>query len=156
MGVYTSLYPASDKSIEAFDKDPDALEVFLRDGNYFSIGKMQHGLHYLLTGSASDGKPPTCFLHNGQIPLEGASISAWAIDSGRVAEFYSFVRDFDYVTAIGKLDFIEMAAADVYPSDFWAHNDEDCSWYLKQMFEKLKEALESAYNNAQGLILTAC
>jgi Domain of unknown function (DUF1877) len=135
-GLFTSQAPSEDMSPQ------------------FDLEKCWHGLHYLLTGSASQGEEPLCYLvYKGWVigVCHGGDVRA--ISSSQLAAFESALQSIDKEEILRRYDGKAMAAAEIYPSELWARDDEDGREYVCEYLEKLKEFLKGAKERNEGAIV---
>src|SRR5688572_12485480 len=129
---------------------PDAVPFALRDGEGTDsdLDKAWHGIHFLLTGSSDEGKPPLDFLVAGGRPVGdedvgyGSARVFTAAETRRIADAVKAVSD-EQLAA--RFDPRAMMAKKIYP-DIWDRDpaDDDTLGYLMEYVTTLRETLAQA------------
>ncbi|HEX8439032.1 YfbM family protein [Archangium sp.] len=147
---------------------PDKLEAFIDDEEDFGdtqgarfldldIGETWHGLQYLLTGSAWEGKPPLDFLVRGgedvgDIPSDEGTARVFTAD-----EVKALSKSLDALpekTLLSRYDPAKMQAEDIYPG-IWEEppDDLDPKEELLSYFEELKKFMAGVARRGHGLLV---
>lgn len=66
MGMYCTVFAATPAELQQLLSKPTTINGFLARAPRVELEKSWHGLHYLLTGSATDGDEPLNFLLAGE------------------------------------------------------------------------------------------
>jgi Domain of unknown function (DUF1877) len=119
------------------------------DGNF---EKSWHGLHYLLTGTESEGEPPLNFLmgggrelevQDGEAPLRTHS----SADTRRIADALARLGDEE---ALARVDPAEMTRLNIYPA-IW--DRPESVEYLLEDFRHLRETVSAVAGRGLGLLV---
>jgi len=147
---------------------PDKLEEFLDDEEDFGdaegarfldldIGEAWHGLQYLMTGSAWEGKAPLDFLVRGgedvgDIPSDEGT--ARVLTADEVKALSKALDALPEKTLSGRYDAAKMQAEDIYPG-MWEEppDDLDPKEELLSYFEELKKFMATVAKRGHGLLV---
>jgi hypothetical protein len=147
---------------------PDKLEEFLDDEEDFGdaegarfldldIGETWHGLQYLMTGSAWEGKAPLDFLVRGgedvgDIPSDEGT--ARVLTADEVKALSKALDALPEKTLGGRYDATKMQAEDIYPG-MWEEPPEDMDpkEELLSYFEELKKFMAAVAKRGHGLLV---
>jgi hypothetical protein len=115
--------------------------------------KSWHGLHYLLTGTSSEGEPPLNFLMGGGRELEledGESplLTHNFADTRRIADALARLGDEEVRS---RVDPAEMKRLEIYP-EIW-DNPENVE-YLVQEVRRLRETVSAVASRGLGLLVS--
>jgi hypothetical protein len=118
------------------------------------LDKAWHGIHYLLTGSATEGTVPLCFLLVGGQPIGedfgyGPPRCFSPAEVGAVAAALSSVSS-DALRA--RYDPKVMQRLDVYPG-IWVREGDEGFAFVHNYFEELKQFVAGAAENGEALVL---
>ena len=147
---------------------PDKLEEFLDDEEDFGdaegarfldldIGETWHGLQYLMTGSAWEGKAPLDFLVRGgedvgDIPSDEGTARAFAPDE--VKTLSEALQKFSLDTLRKRFDATKMQQQEIYPGT-WDDppDDEDPLEELLSYFAELKKFVSQVAKRGHSLLV---
>lgn len=147
---------------------PDKLEAFLDDEEDFGdaegarfldldIGETWHGLQYLMTGSAWEGKAPLDFLVRGgedvgDIPSDEGT--ARVLTADEVKALSKALDALPAKTLSGRYDAKKLQAEDIYPG-MWEEppDDLDPKEELLSYFEELKKFMATVAKRGHGLLV---
>jgi hypothetical protein len=147
---------------------PDKLEAFLDDEEDFGdaegarfldldIGETWHGLQYLMTGSAWEGKAPLDFLVRGgedvgDIPSDEGT--ARVLTADEVKALSKALDALPAKTLSGRYDAKKLQAEDIYPG-MWEEppDDLDPKEELLSYFEELKKFMAAVAKRGHGLLV---
>jgi hypothetical protein len=131
--------------------DPDEL----RDDE-IDIDKAWHGLHFLFTGTAWEGELPASFLLRGGEELGGdeeiGQGPPLAYRPEKVREIAAFLNGLSKSELEQRFDPAKMTKLEIYPETIWTR-DKNSSEYLLASFDSLKDFVNTAMRNGEGLIV---
>ena len=149
MEMLCTLRSTTESQRQALFKAPEALEPFLEDEEDFGdakgaafleldIGEAWHGLQYLLTGTAWEGKPPLDFLVRGgedvgDIPSDEGT--ARVFDVASVKALADALKQVSVDSLRKRFDPAKLQAEDIYPGT-WDEEEE-----LEEDVDPLEELL---------------
>ena len=119
------------------------------------LGKSQHGLHYLFSGSPYGGREPQCFLmHGGRVigKYRGES-EVRAITSSQLAAFAHEIQPIDDEELARRYNGKAMVAADIYPTALWSDDNPSGLAHLCGKLKDLKRFLKCAIDLNEGMIM---
>jgi hypothetical protein len=163
MGMIGCFSAIDAKELDAIQDDPSLMEDFLypdddlgEPEHSIDVDKAWHGLHYLLSGSASEGEGPLA-----QAILGGESIGE---DLGMgPARFLTPRQVGEIAEELGKLTIedlrarykpVEMTALQIYPELIWERDGEEGFDYLAENFEVMATFYRDAAARGDGVILS--
>lgn len=160
MSMILYLKSATESQISSLLKDPATIEDFLdmeESSDYFELDKAWHGIHFLLTNSAWKGAEPLCYLVCGGEEIGDIDVGygpARALTSKQTAAFASELNKIDEAEFRRRFNPRQMMANDIYPS-IWDRpiEKDDTYGFLCGYLSELKEFLEEACKNGQGIIV---
>jgi hypothetical protein len=129
-----------------------------REGDEVNLDKAWHGLHFLFTGSASEGEEPGCYLVQGGTAIGNEDVGygpARALRPAEVAKFAAFLRSQSEAELQRRFDPLRMTQLEIYP-EIWeeSESEEDSAIdYLLGGFETLREFVDAASKAGDGLII---
>lgn len=112
-----------------------------------------HAIHFLLTGSAWDGKPPLNFVATGGKELGDGYGSPRALSAAQVKKLSAAIDRYPTDTLLKRFDPKALSAADVYPGT-WNREGEDLRGYVAGHYDKLRKFVMEAAIAKQGLIIS--
>jgi len=116
------------------------------DGHSLHLEKSWAGLHYLFTGTTSEGEEPLCYLmHGGQEVGMTPSGPVRLLSAEQVQEFRQRLSTFTPAQLRDRYDPIAMKRLQVYPNGWDEPNELD--WLLEE-FGRLRTFLDSNRGNA--------
>lgn len=128
------------------------------EGETTDLDKAWHGIHYLLTGTAWEGKPPLNLLVGGGREVGkvdvgyGPARTLTAAETGAVAAALARLDD---ATLRGRFAPAEMMKLEVYPEIWDGDPEEDDSLgYLMEHLSQLRNSLNAASARGLGLLVT--
>ena len=137
---------------------PPPLELGPGEGNLGALGdmeKMWHGVHYLLTGTAWEGKPPLNFLLAGgrEVDIEAGQAPVrthTSAETGAIATALSAVSDTELRD---RYDPAEMMRLEIYP-EIWDRRPDEGWDHLISSIASLRELLDMVVGRGHGLMVT--
>jgi len=159
MSMISILKFVSDDEIRRVPADLDGQDTFVdellddeqRKGA--ELDKAWHGIHWLLTGSATDGAEPLCYLLAGGEPIadDGQGYGPMRLLSAhKVAEWNSALTGISRDELARRFDAKAMLKAQIYP-EIWASNEEDTLGYLLRAYDRLRGLVATAAKEGSGL-----
>lgn len=144
------------KELERLLADPEAIEDVLYgddeeaaddapDSPQLDIDKAWHGLHFLFTGTAWEGKPPLNFIATGGQEIGDVDVGygpARGFTSKELKEISAALAPLSTADLRKRFDPPRMKKLEIYP-DIWDRDpaDDDTLGYLLEYFEQLKSFL---------------
>ena len=139
--------------------DPDApeSEAFAD----LDVDKSWHAIHFLLTGTAWEGEPPSNFIVSGGRPVGDEDVGygpARGFTSGEVREIADALSDLASDALLARYDHAAMNRLDIYPggSDGWLPRERDENElieYLADYYEQLREFVIGAAKEGEALLV---
>jgi hypothetical protein len=128
------------------------------DGSELDLDKAWHGLHFILTGTASDGEPPGGFLvHGGQeIGDEDDDSRPRLLDPTEVRQFSDFLASLSDDEITRRYDAERMTALEIYPEAMWkrdAGSQHPPIDYLRGAFHDLRTFVATAAERGDGVVV---
>ncbi len=154
-GMRMTLFAVDSKVIAEAKKDPKKLEAFLETAAppSLEIDKSWHGIHYLLTGNASEPKAGV-----GQIILGGKEIGedqglgpAHYFTAQEVKELAVLLKQETPEKLAARYDPVAMQKAEIYPG-IWVRDDKEALEYLIEYYKQLVEFYAKAAKRNQAII----
>lgn len=142
---------------------PDEVEQFelglkLVDDDGHGFEKSWHGVHYLLTGSAWEGKPSLAYLVKGGTELEWDDswfeVPPRALTSDQVREWSEALSSVTDEQLRARFNPADMVAQQIYPG-FWDRDPERdnlLAWLMRDV-PGMRSCLESAAAAGQGMLV---
>lgn len=186
MGMILALNALSDEKIEEIFANPKLLwktltsdeseeDDFLQcSGNIYAadyfgmqqeaentdLDKAWHAIHFMLTGSAWEGKAPLNFLICGGKEIDQSDTGYGPSRAMFSNETLEIKKELDLISIDEfrrRYNPAEMMQNQIYP-DIWDRYDEQNKnlEYLVEKFELLKDFIDQAYLKSFGLIITIC
>lgn len=144
------------QELERLLAEPEAIENLLcadddeagdgaPDSTQLDIDKAWHGLHFLFTGTAWEGKPPLNFIAGGGQEVGDVDVGygpARAFTSAEVKEISAALTGLSTADLRKRFDPAKMMKLQIYP-EIWDRDaaDDDTLAYLLEYFEQLKAFL---------------
>ena len=154
-GFFARLFGAKAPAESA--TPPPPLVLGEGEGEITYLDKSWHGIHYLLTGSGDEGKPPLDFLVAGGADIGddawgyGAPRAVTPAETRRIAAALATVTDDELRS---RFDGEAMMQAKIYP-DIWDRDpaDDDTLGYLMDYVTTLREAVAATVSKSHGLLV---
>jgi hypothetical protein len=134
---------------------PPPFEVPAGEGGLDQDGDFEKswgGLHYLLTGTASEGEPPLNFLmHGGELDYrdgDAPAITHGSAETRRIAEALTTLSDGEVRRRVSPE---EMNRLDIYPGGW---DDPEHVELLLEDFRRLRELVSSVAGRGLGLLVS--
>jgi hypothetical protein len=136
---------------------PPDMEMSSVEGLSTDLDKAWHGIHYLLTGSDSEGEYPSNFLVAGGATVGNVDVGygpARALTSTQTREARDFLRSVDDEELRRRFNPQDMLAKQIYP-DIWARDpaEQDSLGYLIEHVRILRGFLDQAVDAGLGIVL---
>jgi Domain of unknown function (DUF1877) len=154
MGMYVQIRALKAEDVEAFLDGPPENLVRRGASNSVSLEKAWHGLHYLLTGSATSGELPLAFLLEGGDPI-GEDLGYGPprfFDHDQVAELHAALSTISDDDLWSRFDAAQMTAEGVYPG-IWEEPESDLREEYLHYFDELKKIVQNAHAKKLGLLV---
>ncbi len=138
--------------------DPEQIEDFLDNSlgqSEIDLEKAWHGIHYLLTGDASGGERPHCYLMDGGSPVGDIDVGygpAMLLSKDQVKEFSDALGKLSEEQLKERFDPEAMDKAGVYPG-VWDEGDEAFEWLFEVIDSELKPFFSTASQNGNSVLL---
>jgi hypothetical protein len=115
-----------------------------------------HGIHFLLTGSAWEGREPFCYLLKGGRETGNIDVGygpARALSSSEVKAFYGVLSKISTDDLAARFDGPAMMREQIYPN-FWDRDpkEDDTLSYLLSFYDNLREFLDKCSSGSKGAI----
>lgn len=144
------------------EADPSLSEDFLGDADVEGFGpfadldvdKAWHGIHYLVTGSATEGASPLNFLLLGGRTI-GEDMGYGPARGFSPSEVKAIAAALSAVTADtlrSRYDAKVMQREDIYPG-FWVREGDEGLRYVLNHFEDLREFVVGAAEDGEALVV---
>jgi hypothetical protein len=134
---------------------PD-LELTPEEGLTTDLDKAWHGIHYLLTGTASEGEPPGNLLVTGGREAGDLDVGygpARVLTSGETRAARDWLNGIDDDELRRRFNPEDMLAKEIYP-DIWAPDaDDDPLGYLVEYARTLRGFLNQAVDEGLGIVV---
>jgi uncharacterized protein DUF1877 len=154
MGMYVQLRAMKKNEVEEFLGGPVENLVHGRASNSVSLEKAWHGLHYLLTGSATEGDMPLGFLLEGGEAI-GDDLGygpARFLDHEQAAELNEAIAAISDEQLWSRFDADAMTEEGVYPG-IWDEPESDLREEYLHYFHEVKKLVQKANADNLGLLL---
>ena len=133
---------------------PPPLQLALGEGDLGPAGdfeKSWHGLHYLLTGTSDEGKPPFGFLmHGRELELEDGEsplITHSSADTRRIADALTSLSDEEVRR---RVNLAEMNELELYPGKW----DTEFVEHVLDDMRRLRETVSGVVSKGFGLLVS--
>ncbi len=126
------------------------------EGTYFDIDKAWHGIHYMLTGSATMGPSLYNFLLAGGHWIKGTDDSYRVFKPGEVKQVSNALMDISKEEFENRFDPAKMAEKDIYPNIWNQSQEKETLEYLRDNFLGLKEYLKGLADTKMGMVIGIC
>lgn len=162
------LRSATDRQLQALLQAPERLEDFLDDEEDFGdaegarfleldADRSWHGIHYLLTGTATEGTAPLDFLERGGKEVGDVDFGygpARALSAAEVQAVHAALAPLTPEALAPRFDPERMRMLEIYP-DIWdgKNGEEDPRGYLLSYFTELKKYVAQVAQRGHGLVL---
>ena len=135
---------------------PPPLELAPGEGDLGPDGdfeKSWQGLHYVLTGTAWEGKPPLNFLMGGGLALEvwgndNPLLAHGSADTRRIAEALAALSDEEARRRVNREEIVRL---DIYPG-IW--DDDEGVEYLLDEVRRLRKTVSKVAGRGLGLLVS--
>ena len=162
MGMTAVLLRLPRQTLEELVREPNRLEDIMtaddphleeRVAGTLDLDKAWHGVHFLLTGTAWEGRWPLAFLVEGGTEI-GEDETARAFSPEETRQIAGAVRDVTRTTLEQRFEPAAMTELDIYPP-IWDRAEEETEsrdWLL-DTFASMQELLAAATRADEGLLL---
>jgi hypothetical protein len=119
------------------------------------LDKAWHGLHYMLTQSASDGMEPLCFLVTGGREVGGEELGygpARVFSAEQVRRVHAALQAINHEVLRARYNPEEMTRLEIYPS-IWDREGDEALAYCQGYFDTLKSFVGQAVERKLGLVI---
>jgi hypothetical protein len=157
MGMICMLLEASDEDIERLLRGPEQVRSLVgRETNSVYLDKAWHGIHFLLTGSASSGPEPLCYLVEGGREIGDVDLGygpARALSAAQARSFHQALSGISREELAGRFDGPLMMREDIYPP-VWDSDSErdDTIAYLLDYYDSLKSFVKGCNDAGTGIV----
>jgi len=157
MSMIYNLVEATDREIEELLADPGKIEAFLeKEVDSIDLDKAWHGIHFLLTGSAWEGREPFCYLLKGGREIGNIDVGygpARALSSSEVKAFYGVLSKTSTDDLAARFDRSAMMREEIYPT-IWDRDreEDDTLGYLLSYYDQLREFLDKCQSGGKGVV----
>jgi hypothetical protein len=142
--------------------EPDEVENYLHPGDgsdaphATDVDKAWHGIHYLLTGTAWEGRAPFCWAIMGaeDIGPDLGMGSARLVTPDQVVRLAAALDSLTIDELSARYDAQQMQALDIYPAKIWG--DSDSLEYLLDNFQLMLDFYRDAAARGDGVLLWSC
>jgi len=153
--VFFAVAVAADEAELLVKDEPRILEALERsNGSVLALDKAWHGLHFLLTGSASSTDGPM-----GQAILGGRAVGkdfgygpARIVSAGQVRSIARALQGLNPAALAGKYDPQAMQHAEVYPS-IWTREGQEGFRFLMNYLPALQAFYEKAAESGLAVVV---
>jgi hypothetical protein len=127
------------------------------DGSEIDLDKAWHGLHFIFTGTASEGDPPGCFLVRGgeEIGDEDDATRPRLLDPNQVRQWSAFLASVSDEEFSRRYDADRMTALEIYPEAIWkrdAGSQHSPVKYLRAALDDLRAFVAAAAGRGDGIV----
>lgn len=153
-GLFARLFGRTPAPVDR----PTTLSLGAGEGAATDLDKAWHGIHYLLTGTASGGTPPLNALVSGGREIAAVEVGYGAPRTLTAAETRAFAIALNQLSDAelrSRFAPAEMSRLEIYP-DIWGRDpaEDDTLGYLLEYVGKLREFLAAAAAQDLGLLVT--
>ena len=127
------------------------------EGVCTDLDKAWQAVHFLLTGTATEGELPRAFLLVGGAEVPGIEIGygpARVFTPSEVAAVDRALASVSVNDLLARFDGSAMEEADIYPNIWISEDKAVCLEYIQQSYERLQNFVKSAHEKGLGLIIT--
>lgn len=120
------------------------------------VDKAWHGIHYLLTGTASEGREPFCWaiMAAEHIGPDLGMGPARLLTPEQVVRLAAALDSLTVDELSARFDPEQMQALQIYPDKIW--QDEDSLDYVLQYFERMADFYRDAAARGDGMLQWIC
>jgi hypothetical protein len=153
--MYFSIKAIQPADVDRLSADPESIASMpshVTNATSVSLEKAWHGIHYLLTGSATAGKMPLAFLLHGGKAI-GADLGygpARLMGHPQVAELDAALSAITDDQFWSRFDAEQMSTEGIYPQ-IWEEPESDLRDEYVMYFKQMKRLISDA--NAKGCAL---
>jgi Domain of unknown function (DUF1877) len=114
-----------------------------------------HGLHYILTGTAWEGKPPASFLILGgeEIGDEDDDNPPRLLEPNQVRELSAFLAALSDEEFLRRFDAERMTALDIHPAIWKQDKDPNPIELLQGGFDELRQFVATAAEHGEAIVV---
>ena len=125
------------------------------DGRQLDLEGVWHGLHYILTGAAWEGKPPASFLIVGgeEIGDEDEDIRPRLLEPNQVREFSAFLAALSNEEFLRRFDPERMMELDIHPAIWKQDKDPNPIELLQGGFDELRQFVATAAERGEAIVV---
>jgi hypothetical protein len=165
MSMIGNFRRLSDARIRALLGAPETIADYLGEEDEgvddahadLDVDKAWHGIHFLLTGTAWEGSPPLDFIVKGGNEVGDVDVGygpARAFSSADVRVIAGALNPLTRADLEQRFNPAAMSELDIYPS-IWdrPREEDDTLGYLLEYYEALKEFIEGAAAQGEGLLV---
>jgi len=169
MGMTCELRQISPAYAQKLLRNPDEVLAYYDDasdgelseeaqGEDLDLDKSWNGLHYILTGTATLGKEPQCYLLMGGEQVgdeEDHDIGygpARILLPQQVTAFQQVIAGLDAADVSARYNPAEMIKLDIYPN-VWDRHDEQLEEWLQESLAELQGFLKRAVSQQRAVII---
>lgn len=160
MSMIAVLQQVDEGTIRALLEDPDRVLGVIEGcstDDAVDLDKAWHGIHFLLTRTAWDGSPPSCFLLVGGEEVGEVDVGygpARLLRPPAVTAFANALQALDEETLRFRFDPGRMQEIDIYPA-IWDRpaEQQDTLGYLLEHFATLRDFVGRASAAGRGLLV---
>jgi len=164
MSMICCLIDGDGAQINELLANPDRLHKFVEEWfegeeiRGIDLDKAWHGIHFLLTVSAWEGKEPLCYLVKGGGEIGDEDVGycpARALRPNQIADWANALSAISSDDLRKRFDPNAMMKAEIYPG-IWdrATEEDDVLGYLLDHYEALRSFLGQTKNDSKGAIIT--
>ena len=154
MGLVCGLVQVTPEEVRRLLREP-AWYPERRPLESYSLGKVWHGLHYLLTGSADSGTPPLDLFAMAIRQLRTGVEGRNTLDPSQVKELHRALESITPETLRLRWNPDRMAGAGVYWADYFQSHPESEYEHQLALFAEVKEFVAEAASKNMGLLVEA-
>ncbi|MGD9683201.1 MAG: YfbM family protein [Candidatus Obscuribacterales bacterium] len=154
---------ANQEELDKLLRDPEIIEDWLDDEDYqeeeLEMGKLWHGVHFLLTGSPWEGEEPACYLLHGGETIGDIDVGygpARAINPQQVKAFHEFLKKINRKEIEKRFDQDAFAKNEIYPSIWKNGSDRESIDDLDSSIQELRDFLEVGAKTSCGAVMWLC
>src|SRR6478609_4045727 len=159
MRMICELFIVSSETARQLVADPsgihDVLESLEGSESVLSLEKSWHGLHFVLTGSAWEGKPPLNFLAGGGVPVGDEDVGygpARVLSPEGVTAFNAALGAFSEADFDRNFNPEALSSAEIYPQ-IWDEPLEDLKQEYGSYLQEMKAHVRRAAETGQALLV---
>jgi hypothetical protein len=166
MSMIGQFFLLSDDELQAVLAEPSSVHAVVEHAcegggeNLIDVDKAWHCLHFLLTGTAWEGKPPLNFIAAGGSEVGDEEVGygpARAFGSAAVRSIADALDQLTLEDLVGRFDGKRMDELEIYPDEgHWTEVDptsEETFGYYSGAFEYLKELMQRGRERGLGLLV---